>query len=62
MPFYDSVDERGGFKIADVPEGKATLKVWSGGGWVHEQEIEVGPKSDALQVKVSAPTKAAASE
>ncbi len=59
--YHDSVDERGGFKIADVPEGKATLKVWSGGAWVHEQEIEVGPRSDALQVKVSStPAKAAA--
>jgi hypothetical protein len=58
-PYFDSTDDRGGFKIADVPDGKATLKVWSGGAWVHEQEIEVGPKSDGLQVRVSAPTKAA---
>jgi hypothetical protein len=51
-PYYDLIDERGGFRIAEAPEGKATLKVWSGGRWVHEQEIEVGPKSDGLQVKV----------
>jgi hypothetical protein len=59
-PFYDTVDERGGFRIADVPDGKATLKVWSGGTWVHEQEIEVGPKSDGLQVKVNTTAKPAA--
>jgi hypothetical protein len=51
-PYYDLVDERGGFRIAEAPEGKATLKVWSAGRWVHEQEIEVGVKSDGLQVKV----------
>src|SRR4029453_2277268 len=58
--YYDSVDERGGFKIADVPDGKATLKVWSGGAWVPEEEIEGGPKSDGLQIKVSPNAKPAA--
>jgi hypothetical protein len=52
-PYYDLADERGGFRIADAPDGKATLKVWSGGRWVHEQEIEVGPKSDGLQIRVA---------
>jgi hypothetical protein len=52
-PYYDLVDERGGFRIPDAPEGKATLKVWSGGKWVHEQEIEVGPRSDGLQIRVT---------
>ena len=45
-PYFATVDDKGGFRIADAPDGKATLKVWSGGAWVHQQEIEVGPKSD----------------
>ena len=53
-PYYDLADERGGFRMAEVPDGKATLKVWSGGRWVHEQEIEVGAKSDGLQIRVAA--------
>ncbi len=52
-PYYDLADERGGFRIADAPEGKATLKVWSGGKWVHEQAIEVGPRSDGLQIRIA---------
>ena len=52
-PYFAMVDERGGFRLPDAPDGRATLKVWSGGRWVHEQEIEVGPKSADLAVKVS---------
>jgi hypothetical protein len=51
-PFYAAVDEKGGFRLPDAPDGRATLKVWSGGRWVHEQEIEIGPKSADLAVKV----------
>lgn len=50
-PFHGLVDERGGFKLPDVPDGKAKLKVWSHGEWVHEQEVDVG-KSGDLQIKV----------
>jgi plastocyanin len=51
-PYFDTVDEKGGFKL-DVPVGKAKLKVWSGGRWVHEQEIDVTEKGLELSVKVA---------
>jgi hypothetical protein len=50
-PFYAVADEKGGFKIAEVPEGKATLKVWSHGRWIHEEAVEVGPKTADLRIK-----------
>jgi hypothetical protein len=52
-PYYALADERGGFRIVDAPEGKATLKIWNGGRWVHQQEIEVGEKSDGLSITVA---------
>jgi plastocyanin len=51
-PLFSIVEDKGGFKIADVPEGHATLKVWSNGSWVHEQEIDVTAKGLDLTVKV----------
>lgn len=51
-PFHATVDDKGGFRLPDAPDGRATLKVWSGGRWVHEQEIEIGPKSADLAIKV----------
>ena len=54
-PFFAAVDDKGGFKLPDAPEGRATLKVWSQGRWVHQQEIEVGSKSTDLAVKVPEP-------
>jgi hypothetical protein len=54
-PFFATVDDKGAFKLPDAPEGKATLKVWSHGKWVHEQEIDVG-KSDDLRIKVAEPS------
>jgi hypothetical protein len=59
-PYYDLVDDKGGFRIADAPDGKATLKVWSDGRWVHEQQIEVGARSDGLQIKVTGGARPAA--
>jgi hypothetical protein len=50
-PFFAVTDDKGGFKIADVPDGKATLKVWSHGRWVHEEAVEVGPKTADLRIK-----------
>jgi len=52
-PFFAVVDEKGGFKLLDVPEGPATLKVWSNRRWVHEQEVEVTAKGLDLTIKVS---------
>jgi plastocyanin len=51
-PFFAAVDEKGGFKLLDVPEGPATLKVWSNGRWVYEQAVEVTPKGVDLTIKV----------
>jgi hypothetical protein len=53
-PHFAVVDDKGAFKLPDAADGKATLKVWSHGDWVHEQEIEVGPRSDDLRIKVPA--------
>jgi hypothetical protein len=53
-PFHAVVDDKGGFKVPDAPDGKATLKVWSQGRWVHQQEIDVGAKSADLAVAVQA--------
>ena len=57
-PLFAIVEDKGGFKIADVPEGHATLKVWSSGGWVHEQEIDIPAKGLDLAVKVQASSSA----
>lgn len=51
-PLFAVVEDKGGFKISDVPEGHATLKVWSNGSWVHEQEVDVTAKGLDLSVKV----------
>ena len=51
-PLFSVVEDKGGFKISDVPEGHATLKVWSNGAWVHEQEIDVPARGLDLSVKV----------
>jgi plastocyanin len=52
-PFFATVDEKGGFKLNDVPEGPATLKVWSNGHWVLERAVDVTPKGVDLTLKVS---------
>jgi len=52
-PHNAVVEEKGSFKIADVPDGKGTLKVWSHGRWVHDEPIEVGGKGTDVQVKVT---------
>lgn len=53
-PFFAALDEKGSFAIAGVPEGKATLKVWTRGRWAAEQEIDTASKEE-LTVKVAAP-------
>jgi plastocyanin len=52
-PQYAVVDEKGTFKIADVPEGKGTLKVWSQGRWVHEEPLEVSGRGADVNVRVT---------
>jgi plastocyanin len=59
-PLFAIVEDKGGFRISDVPEGHATLKVWSNGRWVHEQEVDVPSRGLDLSVKV--PKSSAAKE
>jgi hypothetical protein len=55
-PFHAVVDDKGGFKVPDAPDGRATLKVWSQGRWVHQQDIDVGAKSADLAITVASPS------
>jgi hypothetical protein len=50
-PHFALLEDKGAFKIADVPEGKGTLKVWSHGRWVHEEPLEIGGRALELQIK-----------
>src|SRR4051812_30671268 len=60
-PYYSTLDEKGGFSIASVPDGKAKLRVWTRGAWASEQEIETA-KKDELNIKVAAPNEKEAAE
>lgn len=51
-PHYSLIDDKGTFQVpAGVPDGKATLKVWSAGRWVHEESIDTAGKQD-LNIRV----------
>jgi plastocyanin len=53
-PFFALVDDKGAFQIpGNVPDGKATLKVWSMGRWVHEESIDTTGKQE-ITVRVPA--------
>jgi plastocyanin len=52
-PLFATADEKGAFKIADAPDGKGTVKVWTHGKWVHEEPIEVNGKAVDLTIKVT---------
>src|SRR5262249_14388114 len=54
---YARPDDKGGFKIDGVPEGKYTLRVFFRGTFVHEQPVEV-PGRGAVDVTVKAPQSA----
>jgi plastocyanin len=51
-PMYAVAEDKGAFKINDVPEGHATLKVWSNGRWVHEREVDITSRGLDLPIKV----------
>jgi plastocyanin len=51
-PYFSVVEDKGAFRVEGVPEGHATLKVWSNGSWVHEQEVDVTARGLDLAVKV----------
>jgi hypothetical protein len=59
--YYSTLDERGAFSVAAVPDGKALLKVWTRGAWATEQEIDAS-KKDELIIKVAAPNDKDAAE
>jgi hypothetical protein len=60
-PYYSALDEKGGFSIANVPDGKARLRVWTRGAWATEQEVDTGKKEE-LNIKVDAPNEKEAAE
>ncbi|HEX2660035.1 MAG TPA: hypothetical protein VHU40_17245, partial [Polyangia bacterium] len=51
-PYFAVVDERGGFTIPGVPDTKANLKVWAGGRWAYEQQVDTSSKAD-LAIRVT---------
>lgn len=61
-PHVGVLEENGAFTIADAPEGKATLKLWAQGRWVHAQEIVVAAKGMELQIQVQGAGGAAGKE
>jgi hypothetical protein len=51
--YFAPVDDKGGFSIPNVPDSSATLKVWTRGKWVAEQQIETGQLGkEELTIKV----------
>ena len=51
--YFSAVDDKGTFSIANVPDSNATLKVWTRGKWVAEQQIETGSLGkEELTIKV----------
>jgi len=56
-PFVVATDDKGLFKLPDVPDGKGTLRVWSHGRWVHEEPIEIAGKPVDVNVKLAGSAK-----
>lgn len=55
-PYFAVCEAKGAFKINDVPNGKATMKVWARGQFVHEQVVDVQTNMKALQIDVATAT------
>jgi hypothetical protein len=60
-PYYSTLDERGAFSVANVPDDKVKLHVWTRGAWATEQDIDATKKED-LTIKVAAPNEKDAAE
>jgi hypothetical protein len=60
-PYYSTLDERGGFSVAGVPDAKVKLRVWTRGAWATEQDVDASKKED-LTIKVAAPNEKEAAE
>jgi hypothetical protein len=43
-PLFSAVDQAGQFKVAGVPPGRYSLRVWYAGSYVHGQPIDVPPE------------------
>jgi len=52
-PLFGAVDDKGNFSIPNAPEGKSTLKVWSGGRWVYEGPTDVSAKEVRVDLSPS---------
>lgn len=50
-PYYAVVDDKGAFSVPGVPDGKATLKVWAGGRWAHEESIDTNGKDLSIRIE-----------
>jgi plastocyanin len=50
------VEPRGGFHLPETPEGRGTLKVWSGGRFVYTRDVVVTAKGLDLNIKVPSTT------
>jgi hypothetical protein len=59
--YYSTLDERGAFSVAGVPDDKVKLRVWTRGAWATEQQIDASKKED-LTIKVAAPNEKDAAE
>jgi hypothetical protein len=54
--YFSAVDDKGGFSIANVPEGPCNLKVWARGKWVTDQQIDTSSLGkEELTIKVASP-------
>jgi plastocyanin len=51
-PYFASCDAKGAFKMDDVPNGTATLKVHAGGRIVHTERVEISAARRSLRIKV----------
>jgi hypothetical protein len=59
--YYSTLDERGGFQVAGVPDDHVKLRVWTRGAWATEQDVDASKKED-LTIKVAAPNEKEAAE
>ena len=61
-PHFAVADDKGAFKIADAPDGKATLRVIHQGRIVHEEPVEVKAGAKDVELRVPEGTRKEAGE
>jgi hypothetical protein len=52
-PSFALTDEAGAFRIADVPAGRATLRVWRRGWLEYARDVDVGDAPVELEVDIT---------